>query len=54
MILLQNEGDGGSSHVRIGSSDPKRPPTDDVVRFFSMLRFNSKEKLQKLMEKEAN
>jgi hypothetical protein len=29
----------------VGASDPKKPPTDDVERFLSMLRFDSKKKL---------
>jgi hypothetical protein len=32
----------------VGASDPKRPPTDDVERFLSMLRFDSKGKIEDL------
>ena len=31
--------------IQVGASDIKRPPTDNVERFLSMLRFDSKGKL---------
>ena len=34
--------------ISVGSSDPKEPLTDDVERFLSMLRFDSREKLDVL------
>jgi hypothetical protein len=32
----------------VGASDSKKPPTDNVERFLSMLRFDSKGKLSDL------
>jgi hypothetical protein len=48
---LTKIGEGGSSElVRLGSYASKRPPTDDVERFLTLLRFYSREKLQELKE----
>ena len=33
--------DGGSEHVPLGTSISQKPPTDNVERFLSMLRFDS-------------
>jgi hypothetical protein len=48
--LLQNlsfpgSRDGGSEHVRLGVSVCQKPPTKDVERFLSMLRFDSRGKV---------
>jgi hypothetical protein len=47
--LVQNlstpgNGEGGSEHVPLGASISQEPPTDNVERFLSMLRFDSREK----------
>ena len=34
--------------ISVGASDSKRPPTDNVERFLSMLRFDSKGKIADL------
>jgi len=38
----------GSEQIHGGASDSKKPPTDNVERFLSMLRFDSKGKLDEL------
>jgi len=53
-FFAKNGEGSGSELVRLGSSDTKRPPTDDVERFLSMIRFDSREKLHDLMEKGRN
>ena len=51
--LVQNlstpgSGDGSSEHVRSGVYISQKPPTDNLERFLSMLRFDSKEKVHAL------
>jgi hypothetical protein len=41
-------GEGGSEHVPLGASVFQRPPTQDVERFLSMLRFDSREQVNAL------
>jgi hypothetical protein len=36
--------EGGSEHVPLGASISQKPPTAEVERFLSMLRFDSREK----------
>ncbi len=38
----------GSEQVRLGAQISKKPPTADVERFLSMLRFDSREKVNAL------
>lgn len=40
--------EGGSEHVPLGASVYQRPPTDHVERFLSMLRFDSRGKVNAL------
>ena len=40
--------------VPVGASEIKRPPTDDVERILSMLRFENKEKLGELPDLDLN
>jgi hypothetical protein len=40
--------------VRLGASDSKKPPTDDVERFLSMVRFENKGKLEELPDLNLN
>ena len=40
--------EGGSEHVPLGASVYQRPPTDHVERFLSMIRFDSRGKVNAL------
>ena len=40
--------EGGSEQIREGAQISQKPPTDDVERFLSMLRFDSREKVDAL------
>ena len=40
--------EGGSEHVPLGASVSQKPPTADVERFLSMLRVDSKGKVNAL------
>ena len=41
-------GKGSSEHVPLGASISQKPPTENVERFLSMLRFDSREKVNAL------
>jgi len=41
-------GEGGSEQVPLGASVFQKPPTDNVERFLSILRIDSKEKVNTL------
>ena len=43
-----------SDQIHVGASDSKRPPTDDVERFLSMLRFENKGKLGEIPDLNLN
>jgi hypothetical protein len=40
--------------IQVGAPDLKRPPTNDVERFLSMLRIDSKGKLGELLDLDLN
>jgi hypothetical protein len=44
VVFTSGSREGGSEHVPLGASVSQRPPTDNVQRFLSMLRFDSREK----------
>jgi hypothetical protein len=46
MFPPRNREGYGSEQISLGASDSKKPPTDDVERFLSMLCFDSKGKLR--------
>jgi hypothetical protein len=43
-LSTSRNGKGGSEQIREGAQISGKPPTDDVERFLSMLRFDSREK----------
>jgi hypothetical protein len=47
-LFALGNGEGGSEHVPLGASISQKPPTQDVERFLSMLRFDSREKVKAL------
>jgi hypothetical protein len=47
-LSTSGNGKGGSEHVPLGASVSQRPPTLDVERFLSMLRFDSRGKVNAL------
>ena len=48
MLNYESEEGCGSEQIRLGAPNSKKPPTDDVERFLSMLRFDSREKVNAL------
>jgi len=40
--------EGDDIRISVGASNSKKPPTDNVERFLSLLRFDSKGKLDQL------
>ena len=47
-LSIPGNGEGGSEHVPLGAQISKKPPTDNVERSLSMLRFDSREKVNAL------
>ena len=47
-FICPGSGDGSSEHVPLGASVSQRPPTDNSERFLSMLRFDSRGKVNAL------
>jgi hypothetical protein len=43
-LSTSRNGEGGSEQIREGAQIFRKPLTDDVERFLSMLRFDSREK----------
>jgi hypothetical protein len=48
VVFTPESREGGSEHVPLGASVCQRPPTENVERFLSMLRFDSREKVNAL------
>jgi len=49
MFFAEIRGGGGSEQVRDTLLDLQEPPTDDVERFLSLLRFDARDKLNDLL-----
>ena len=47
-LSTPNSREGGSEHFPLGAQISQRPPTDNVERFLSMLRFDSRGKVNAL------
>ena len=47
-LFTSGNGEGGSEQISVGASISQKPPTDNVERFLSMLKFDSREKMNAL------
>lgn len=51
---IMGNSEAGSEQVRVGALVQKDRSTDDVERFLSLLRFDSRAKAEEMMEKGGN